>query len=302
MAALLGGHATAHPPHSSFLLFHFFWGLKCAQSFCAFPGDPIFLLYPIAWEGPMTEVSAQAQPCIPASQHSSVQVSLTQACLHAAVFSEKSEAFVCKGAAGKLSILISQPVVYSVLPYIDVCYMHRLCLSGTFPVGVSCICSPTKLTCCMQVQRMAFQLKSWVMLIMEMFGSSLCHLQHLVYSAQLGAPSEATLLVSCSSTFQPNGEGVLCSLGTQLEHIPSQHCHLDLESCFQRSGSIPNILVTQRLCIWGEVFKNLNPLLMSVCSFVVISQCLSRINTVASMSLRCMLYLHKSGLFRVPHA
>lgn len=69
-------------------------------------------------------------------------------------------------------------------------------MSGTFQVGVSCVCSPTKLTCCMQVQSMAFQLKSRVMVIMEMFGSSLCHLQHLVYSAQLGAPSEATLLLN----------------------------------------------------------------------------------------------------------
>lgn len=58
---------------------------KHAQSFCASPGDPIFLLYPMAWEGPMTEVSAQALACMPALQRSSVQGRVTQACLHAAV-------------------------------------------------------------------------------------------------------------------------------------------------------------------------------------------------------------------------
>lgn len=147
------------------------------------------------------------------------------------------------------------------------------------------------------------------MVIMEMFGSFLGlsvspSASCFGYSAQLGAGSEPpfwpSLCPPWSTPFQPDGEAVLCSLGTQLEHSASQHCHLDLESSFQSSGSIPYVLITQRLCIQGQVFKGLSTFPTSLCSSMLVPQCLSRMTTVAFMSLRCMLYLHnysQSSLF-----
>lgn len=113
--------------------------------------------------------------------------------------SEKSESTsLCLqgwGAAGIPSLLISQPVVYSSLPY------RGLCLGGTFQVDVSCVCSLTKLTCSMQIQTKPFPLwlKSWVLVIMEMFGSSLGlsvspSASCFGYSAQPGECSKATML------------------------------------------------------------------------------------------------------------
>lgn len=128
---------------------------------------------------------------------------------------------------------------------------------------------------------------------------SLCHLQHLVLVTllNLGNAQRPPCWPSLCppdqlTTFQPNGEAVLCSLGTQLEYSASQHSYLDLESRFQRSGLIPYVLIMQRLCIQGEIFESLSIFPISVCSSVFVPPRLSRMPTEAFMRLRCILYLH----------
>lgn len=177
--------------------------------------------------------------------------------------SEKSESTSLRlqglGAAGIPSLLISQPVLYSFLPY------REFCLGGNFQVDVSCVCSLTKLTCSTQIQTVAFllQSKSWVMVIKHhedvwLLTGTLCVALSILFwlfcstwgmiRSHTVGPRFALLVNYLSAQWSGSAAWAL-----RLEHSPSQHCHLDLEGFFQGSGQIPYVLITQKLCIQGEV-------------------------------------------------
>lgn len=230
------------------------------------------------WEGPMTEVSARAPwvACLPGSVPLSRSELHKPACIQ---MSEKSESTrLCLqglGAAGIPSLLISQPVVYSSLPY------RGLCLGGTFQVDVSCVCSLTKLTCSTQIRTMAFplQLKSWVLVIMEMFGSSLglfVSPQYFVLVTLLNMghdqrpPCWPSLCPPDQLPFSPMERQRSAARALSWSTVPVSTVTWTWKDIFRYLALDSLCSYCTRLCIQGQVFS-LSTFLTSVCSSLLVT-------------------------------
>lgn len=197
-------------PHSCSPFAHCFWA-KMSSVLLYIPRE--IYPQPIAWGGPVTEVSAQALACMSAPQCSAAQGRVAQACVDTAV----GKICICKSLSAKLGsfrhpIAFDQPARVVIHSFFTEGYVYVVFFEwmwATFAHFPSCLAA-CRWRPWPNWEAGSWSLKTCTTPLWDSPGLP----QHLAVISQLQARPDATLLPLTSANFPQSSAVMPCTLGT----------------------------------------------------------------------------------------